>query len=112
MINFERKTVSAKEIWVTVDKEVEDYALDLLNIFNNAREYPDRFLKIGNDSTNNIWVLTPLEGYKEMEDYLEYFGDIIEVNDRVVHLITPVYDNDGWKKLYSDDTEAVMLIKY
>lgn len=110
MIKYERKTVMAKEVCVKVSKETQDYAMDLLHIFNNARELPYRFLKLWNNSGCDIFVLTPADKVDDMKEYLEQFGEIVYIEDRVVHKIQPIYDNAGWKELYEKDNEAVWLV--
>lgn len=109
-IKYERKTEVAKEICVKVNKPTDEYALDLLHIFNNAREYPTLILKLWNNSGNDIFILTPAHHVEEAKEYLEQFGEIVWIEDRVVHKLQPIYDNAGWKELYEKDDEAIWLI--
>ena len=110
MIRYERETEVAKEICVKVNKSTEEYALVLLRLFNSAREYPDMILKLWNNYENDIFILTPATQCEEVKEYVEQFGEIVWVEDRVLHKIQPIYDNAGWKELYGQDGEAVLLM--
>ena len=78
--------------------KVEDYALAWLHLTNNAREYPNVFLKHWNNSGNVVTVVTPKSAVDDMKHYLNglSFGDFRTefFYETEVTTVTPVIDWD------------------
>ena len=108
----------AKEIVVQVIGPVENYALFLLKLINQKREY-GTMLDIKNDAGCHIYVTVKESVLESAKEYLngEYYIDennkpkklteVVEVNDVVVGEIT--YEYDGWDY---DNVPSVFVVDY
>ncbi len=85
-IKFEAELKEAIQFELEV---TEEYAKHLLVIFNNAREYPEKFLDVHNNSKNSIFVTCPKNEIQNMKDFLEWYGKIIAI--RKVLVCKPEY---------------------
>jgi hypothetical protein len=63
-VRIKAKIGKAVKISCTFKGSVQDYALAWLHLTNNAREYPNIFLKHWNSSGDSVYVITP-EKYAE-----------------------------------------------
>lgn len=113
MIKFNHTKEKATRITMRMDCTVEQYALNFLHIFNNAREYPNMFYNLENNSGNDIFVTCRSSDAETIKEYLEQFGTITdeEIINRVI--ISAQYDSLGWKELFDNwenETEFVVDI--
>ncbi len=95
----------AKEIVVRVVGPVEKYALFLLKLINQKREYGTS-LEIRNDDTCHIFVVVKEgvaeaarkfldnEYYYDENNKLQKLTEVVAVNDTLVGAVK--YDYDGW----------------
>lgn len=90
-INFEAKLEEAIQFEVEVLDTNISYAEHLLVIINNAREYPEKFLDVHNNSKNSVFVTCPnnSSSIECMRDFLEWHGKILA--ERRVLVCRPEY---------------------
>ena len=69
---------------------VEGYAMMWLNLTNNQRENRQDILKIYNDSGNKIYIVCneEEENVVSVKDYLKRLGLVIELEEKVVSVMT------------------------
>lgn len=77
----------AYRIEVELPHNINQYALNFLQIYNNAR-VDKRILKLYNTSMNNIYVVVKESAKDDAIDWLEGYGEIKEVEE--VKTITPI----------------------
>lgn len=96
-LKFKSNIGKATKIKAKHTGTIQEYAMKLLLVVNNAREYPSEFLKYWNDSGNNIYILTPSnkKNVDEMKDWLERIGYEI-VDEEEITTITPVPVYTTW----------------
>lgn len=113
------KLGKAMKVECTFRGNDEDYAMAWLHLTNNAREYPNVFLKHYNDRGCGVTVITPEKYVENMKQYLEglttYRSDgekefaslEVEVwNIEPVQTITPLID---WEGEEAEDDYAEVL---
>lgn len=93
------------------ESTVQEYAMNLLHIFNNAREYEYMIFKIENNSGSDVFVTGNLEKKDELKEYLEQFGDITYEEEINWFVIQAEYDSSGWKYLFGDDCECDFTVE-
>lgn len=109
MVKFDYTKEKAILFDLTLDKPVEEYALNFLHIWNNAREYPNMFYKVENNSGCDVFVTANPKYEEEVFDYLSQFGDVSkEIISWVT--ITAQYDFKGWNELFDEDLETDFAI--
>ena len=85
---------------------VQDYALAWLHLSNNAREYPNVFLKHYNSDGNYVYVVTSKAKAQNMKDYMEglsHDGFKVElVEEMEIETITPMVD---WDCTFTDEAD-------
>ena len=92
----------AVKITANFEGKVHDYALAWLHLTNNAREYPNVFLKVWNTAGDSVMVLTTEKWANSVKDYLTGLTGI------------GVTDGDNQRtdfKVTIQDTEVVPTIK-
>ena len=69
---------------------IEGYAMMWLNLTNNQRENRQDILKIYNDSGNKIYIVCneEEENVVSVKDYLKRLGLVIELEEKVVSVMT------------------------
>ena len=105
MIKFDHESTKAIRFTVDVKGGVQEYALNLLRIINNAREYPHIILKVENHYNNEVDV-TCAERYRDsVYAFLTDFGEITEEEPIRWVKVYVEYDSKGYDELYADDIE-------
>ena len=105
MIKFDHEFTKAIRFTVDVKGDVQQYALSLLRIINNAREYPYIILKVENHYNNEVDV-TCAERYRDCTyAFLSDIGDITEVEQIRWVKVYAEYDAKGYDELYANDIE-------
>lgn len=95
----------AYRIEVKMPRDVTQYALNFLKIYNNARE-DSRILKLYNTRGNNIFVVVKESAKDDAVDWLEWFGKIVEVTEvKTITPIVPLSCEDSDYDEYADDVE-------
>lgn len=99
-IKFEAELKEAIQFELEV---TEEYAKHLLVIFNNAREYPKKFLDVHNNYRNSIFVTcqNTNSSIEEMKDFLEWHGKILA--QRKVLVCRPKYIYTKQSEEYLDN---------
>lgn len=111
MIKYFHEKEKATQITVRLDGDVQKYALSFLHIWNNAREYPEMFYKVENQSgTNNVFVTCRTEDAEKIKEYLEQFGEIWYTEEINLIIISAEYDRSGYKELFGDDCEVEFAV--
>ena len=94
------------KISATFEGSVENYAMAWLHLTNNAREFPEIFLKHYNNSGDSVFVVTPEKCVERMKDYLNGFNTsefTVKIYDvETVPTITPLID---WEATYEDEAD-------
>lgn len=90
-IKFEAELEEAIQFEVEIKETSMTYSEHLLVIINNAREYPNEFLDVHNNSRNSVFVTCPnnKSSVEAMRDFLEWHGEILE--ERRVLVCKPEY---------------------
>ena len=87
-IKFEAEVEEAIEIVVELPKSTQEYAMNFLVIFNNAREYNTQFLSVRNSRGNKVFVTCREKNVENMREFLSCYGNIVE--ERKVLYACPV----------------------
>ena len=108
MVHYKHKKIEAVRLTIKLPSELNDYAKAFLAIFNNVREYPDRLLKVENNSTNYVFVTVRKDCVKDAKDYLSNWGEITMECTVNVFEISAEYDFNGYHELYEErDGETI-----
>lgn len=101
------REVKAVEYVVTV-LNLEDYKNAWLIICNNAREYPDSILKVGNNSSDDIFVLCPADSNCDTKSWLSQFGEVKAYEDKIAVMIDIDCDyTESFDKDYIDSEYVI-----
>ena len=111
MVKYSHEKQKAIQITVRLDGDVQGYALSFLHIWNNAREYPDMFYKVENNSGNDVYVTCRPKDAESIKEYLEQFGRIILVEEINWIVISAQYDFNGWEELFGDDCDVEFSVE-
>jgi len=106
MINLFYEKEKAIRITVRLEGGVQKYALSFLHIWNNAREYPDMFYKVENDSGNDVYVTCRPKDAESIKEYLEQFGEIVYTEEINWIIISAEYNKAGYEELFDGDNET------
>lgn len=111
MIKFNHDMEEARRITVDIEGGLEKYAISFLNIFNNVREYPNMMYKVENTYDNRVFVTCPIDHVEEVKEYLEQFGEILEVEkiNKVNIFLNYDYAKD-FDTLYPDDCDTEFFV--
>lgn len=105
MIKYYHEKQKAIRFTLNIKGDVQEYALSLLHIINNAREYPNTIYKVENTPSNRVYVTCNPSRKESVRDYLKNFGEMEyedEINWFVVKLDTDYY---GYKELFDSDCD-------
>lgn len=114
MIKAKYKKIQARRLIIEMPKDINDYALVFLQLFNNAREYPESIMLIENNSGNQVFITCPKDSTEEIKDWINSFKDTkvidIENIDRFVFNIFP--DKEEFCNLfgYENDSQYVLEV--
>lgn len=120
-IKAKAKQGKAVKISATFKGSVENYALAWLHLTNNAREFPEIFLKHYNNSGNGVFVITPEKYVEKMKEYLTGFNTkefTVKVwDEEPITTITPVIDwgptwGPGSEDIDWDELENAEVLPY
>lgn len=112
-IKFEGELEEAVRFSLDIDKPVNEYAMSLLVIINNAREYPHEFYKVENTSSNAVLVTCSKESQESVKDFLEWHGKITRTEK--VYVCKPEaalqpYEENRLSNLYYDDESIADIV--
>lgn len=111
MIKYYHNKEKATRITVRLEGDVQRYALSFLHIWNNAREYPNMFYKVENNSGNDVFVTCRTKDAESIAEYLEQFGKIVYTEEINWFVISAEYDMKGWKELFPDDCDTDFTVE-
>lgn len=111
MIKYFHKKEKAIQFSVELKGDTQEYALSFLHIWNNAREYPNMFYKVENNSGNSVFVTCNPKYTEEIKAYLEQFGEIWDTEEINWIIISAEYDMNGWRELFDDDCEVEFSVE-
>lgn len=94
-----------KCIDINISGNVQEYALNLLAIINNAREYPNMFIKVENHSNSLVSVYCYTKSLDNIKEWIDQFGTIERVYDVVLFSHDIAYNNG-----YADSDKIDKLI--
>lgn len=95
----------AYRIEVELPHNIQQYALNFLQIYNNAR-VDNRILKLYNTSKNNIYVVVKESAKNDAVDWLEGYGEIKAVEEvKTITPMIPFYNDDSDFDECADDVE-------
>ena len=106
MIKYYHEKEKAVRFTLNIEGDVQEYALSLLHIINNAREYPGMIYKVENTPSNRVYVTCKPSRKEDVKEYLEHFGQIEyedEINWFVIKLDTDYY---GYKAIFDSDLDT------
>lgn len=111
MIKYSHKKERATMLTLRIDKPAREYAMDFLNIINNAREYPNMFYEVKNNPGNDIYVTCRTSDKESIKEYLEQFGEIVDEKEVNRFIISADFDKQGWDEFYGDeDIDEVQFV--
>ena len=95
---------------LNINKPVQEYAMNFLHIINNAREFPNMFYEVRNNSGNSVYVTCRTKDKDSIKEYLEQFGEIMfeEIVNRVI--IIPELDSKTYHEIYDGDIDEVQFV--
>lgn len=112
MIKWKSGKTNATQLTLTVKGGIDTYAKALLQIFNNAREFPNTFLNVDNNKGNDIFIV--IKNSDSTDSVIEWLSTLGEITYREeVNVITvyPEYDYGGYQELFRDgDKETLFLV--
>lgn len=111
MIKYYHEKEKATRITVRLEGDVQKYALSFLHIWNNAREYPNMFYRVENNSGNNVYITCRTKDAESITEYLEQFGEIICTEEINWFVIKADMDMKGWNELYDDDCDTDFTVE-
>lgn len=106
MIKYYHEKEKATRITVRLEGDVQKYALSFLHIWNNAREYPDMFYKVENNSGNDVYITCRTKDAESIKEYLEQFGKIVYTEEINWIIISAQYDKAGYDILFDGENET------
>ena len=99
----------AYRVEVKLPSTIDEYAKNFLAIYNNTRE-DNRLLKMYNNSGNSVFVVVKETAKDDAVDWLECFGDIVEVTEvKTITPLVPITCSDSDFDEYLDDVEILEL---
>lgn len=110
MLRFTHEKQKALLFTVSMQGNVEEYALNFLHIFNNVREYSYMFYSVKNNSGNDVFVTAKPEYKDEIKQYLEQFGEVY-IDEINLNKISAQYDYNGWKSLFDEDLDTEFFVE-
>lgn len=110
MIKYTHEKQQATRFALNIEGNTQEYALSLLHIINNAREYPYLLYKVENTYSNRVYVTCNPNRANDAREYLEQFGEI--KNEETINwfVISAQYDSAGWNELFGGDCEQDFTI--
>ena len=111
MIKYYHEKEKATRITVKLEGDVQEYALSFLHIWNNAREYPNMFYRVENNSGNSVFVTCRTKDAESITEYLEQFGEISYTEEINWFTIKADMDMRGWNELFDDDCETDFTVE-
>jgi hypothetical protein len=112
LLTFDYERKEAKKITLEMKGNVQEYALNFLNIFNHVREYPSTFYKIENNAGNRVYVTVNPKDEDSVVDYLESFGKIIKTTTVRLYEVIANYEYEKFDMVYDrDDVELLIDIE-
>lgn len=111
MVKYFHKKEKAIQFSVELKGDTQEYALSFLHIWNNAREYPNMFYKVENNSGNSVFVTCNPKYTDEIKEYLKQFGEIWSTEEINWIIISAEYDMNGWRELFDDDCEVDFAVE-
>lgn len=120
-IRIKAKQDKAVKITCEFKGSTESYALAWLHLTNNAREFPEIFLKHYNNSGNGVTVITPEKYVDKMKNYLRGLAQykcenneliptltIENFSEEKITTVTPVIDwGSDWKTTTDEEWEEL-----
>lgn len=106
MIKYSHEKEKAIRFSVELKGNTQEYAMSFLHIWNNAREYPDMFYKVENNSGNTVYVTCNPKYTEEIKAYLEQFGEIWYTEEINWIVVSIQCDMKGFEELYDDDCDT------
>lgn len=103
MIKYYHKKEKATKISVELKSNTQEYALSFLHIWNNAREYPNMFYKVENNSGNSVFITCNPKYVDEVKEYLEQFGEIWDTEEINWIIISAECDMKGYGELFDNE---------
>lgn len=111
MIKYYHEKEKATRITVSLEGDVQQYALSFLHIWNNAREYPNMFYKVENNSGSNVYVTCRTKDADSITEYLEQFGEIVYTEEINWYIIKAEYDMKGWNEVFDGDCDVDFTVE-
>lgn len=111
MVKYNHRKERAVQFTVDISGDLNEYALSLLHIINNARTNKDTIYKVENSYDNTVYVTCDKGCTKEMTEYLEQFGEIVLVEDINRFIISAEYDKRGWEELFGEDYDVEFAVE-
>lgn len=111
MVKYYHEKQKAIKITVRLDGDTQEYAMSFLHIWNNAREYPNMFYKVENNSGNDVFVTCRPSDAEAIKEYLEQFGEIRYTEEINWFIIHAEYDKNGWYELFGEDCEQDFTVE-
>lgn len=111
MIKYFHEKEKATRITVNLKGDIQQYALSFLHIWNNAREYPNMFYKVENNSGSDVIVTCRTKDADNIKEYLEQFGEVWHTEEINWFVISAEYDRKGWNELFGDDCEVDFTVE-
>lgn len=110
MVKWYHETEQAKKIKLEMKGDIQEYALNFLHIFNNAKNNTDMIYNISNDYENGVYITCPIKHVETVSKYIEQFGEIVEVYDIKIVRIDYHYSEQAFDELYGDTDETMFMI--
>ena len=111
MVKFTHEKQKAVRFTLNIEGDVQKYALSLLHIINNAREYPSSIYKVENTPSNSVYVTANPDASEAVRDYIENFGEVEYTDIINWFVISCEYDYAGSKYLFDEESDFTLNIE-
>lgn len=83
-----------------------------LQMFNNAREYPNKILNLENNSGNSVFITCHTEDKDDVKEWIEGFNNTSVSYEEEIDRFTVVaeYDKAGWEVFWGSDNEVQFAV--
>ena len=111
MVEYKHEKQKATKFTLKVKGDTQEYALSLLHIINNAREFPNMIYKVENTYNDIVYVTCRPKYAENIKEYLEQFGEIKSEDTINWFVVSAQYDSAGWNELFGEDCEQDFTVE-
>lgn len=112
MIKYSHEKQNAIRLSVELKGNVQEYAMSFLQIFNNAREYPNMIYRVENNPGNTVYVTCNPEDVDAVRGFLSQFGEIENEEEIVKFVVNIETDTKGFEYIYGKPEDDPIDVEF